>query len=59
MNSIVKRLKEEFKNTPDLKIKEIKINLFKSVYVAFIETICDSDKINEYILKTQSLSGEQ
>ncbi len=52
MNSIVKRLKEEFKNTPDLKIKEIKINLFKSVYVAFIETISDSDKINDYILKS-------
>jgi len=51
MNKIVNRIKEEFKNVPDLKIKEIKINLLNTVYIMFIETITDSDKINEYILK--------
>ncbi len=51
MNEIIKRIKKEFSNTPDLKIKEIKISLTKSVYVVFIETLCSSDKINEYILK--------
>lgn len=51
MNKIVERIKKEFENTPDLKIKEIKINLLQTIYVAFIETICDSDKINDYILK--------
>lgn len=51
MNKIVERIKNEFKNSPDLKIKEIKVNLFKTVYVIFIETVCSSDKINEYILK--------
>ncbi len=51
MNKIVKRIKEEFSNTSDLKIKKIRINLLEIAYVLFIETICDSDKINEYILK--------
>ncbi len=51
MNKIVKRLKKEFNYTPDLKIKNIKVNLLQTAYVIFIETICDSDKINEYILK--------
>lgn len=51
MKKILERIKNEFSNTPDLKIKEIKINLIKKVYVIFIETICDSDKINDYILK--------
>ena len=51
MQRIVERIKKEFSKTPDLKIKEVKINLFKSVYVIFIETVCSSDKVNEYILK--------
>lgn len=51
MNKIVEKIKKEFKNTPDLKIKEIKINLLKKIYVVFIETICDGNQINDYILK--------
>lgn len=51
MSDIVKRIKNEFNKTPDLKIKEIKINLIKKVYIIYIETICDSNKINEYISK--------
>ena len=51
LNKIVKRIQEEFINVPDLKIKTIKINILKSVYVAYIESICSSDKINDYILK--------
>ena len=39
MNKIVKRLKSEFTKTPDLKIKEIKVNLLKTIYVIYIETI--------------------
>jgi len=52
MNKIVERIKKEFSKTPDLKIKEIRVNLLKSVYIIFIETICDTDKINEYISKS-------
>lgn len=51
MKEILERIKKEFINIPDLKIKEIKINLLKKIHVIYIETICDSDKINEYILK--------
>lgn len=51
MNKIVERIKNEFDKTPDLKIREIKVNIFKTIYVVFIETVCDGDKINDYILK--------
>ena len=51
MKNLIKRIQNEFNNIPDLKIKEIKINLIKKIYVLYIETICDSDKINDYILK--------
>lgn len=51
MNKIVEKIKKEFDKTPDLKIKEIKINFIKSIYILYIETICDSNKINDYILK--------
>lgn len=51
MNRIVKRIQNDFNKTPDLKIKEIKKNIFNSIYVLFIETICDSNKVNDYILK--------
>ena len=51
MNKIVERIKSEFSKTPDLKIKEIRINLLKNIYVVYLETICDSNKINNFILK--------
>ncbi len=55
MNKIITRLQKEFKDIPDFKIKEIKINLIKSIYVVFLETVCSSDKINDYILKNITL----
>ena len=51
MNKIVNQIKKDFDKTPDLKIKEIKINIFKRIYILYIETICDSNKVNDYILK--------
>jgi len=51
MNKIVERIKNEFNKTPDLKIKDIRVNLLKKIYVVYIETICDSIKINDFILK--------
>lgn len=51
MNKIVENIKKDFNKTPDLKIKEIKTNFFNSIFVLYIETICDSNKINDYILK--------
>lgn len=51
MNKIVEKIKKEFNKIPDLKIKTVRVNLLKTIYVVFLETICDSDKINDYILK--------
>ena len=41
MNKIVERIKKEFDKTPDLKVKEIRINLLKTIYVVFIETVVE------------------
>ena len=46
MNNIIKRILQDFKNTPDLIIRKI-----QSIYVIYLETISSSDKINDYILK--------
>jgi len=51
MNKIVERIKKEFEKNPDLKIKKIKLNLIKKIYICYLETICDSNNINDYILK--------
>lgn len=51
MKKILERIQTEFSKTPDLKIKEVRINLLQKIYVIYIETICDGDKINNYILK--------
>ncbi len=51
INKIVQRIQKEFQDVADLKIKQMQVSTFKSVYVIYIETICSSDKINDYILK--------
>ena len=47
---IYKKLKKEFSNSSDLKYK--KINKVKVVY---LESVCSSNKINEYILKNLAM----
>ena len=47
---IYKKLKKEFKNSTDLKYKEI-----NKIKVVFLESICSSDKLNEYIFKNITL----
>lgn len=51
---LLKEIKEEFKNSSDLIIKTI-----KDIDVIFLESLCSSDKINEYILKVLSLSKKK
>ena len=53
-NKIVKRIQEEFKSTPDLIIKKVKLSLLDTVYVLYLETVSSSDKVNDYILKNLS-----
>ena len=45
------RLKSEFSKTPDLIIKEIKLNMLNTLYVIYLETVSGSNKVNDYILK--------
>lgn len=51
MNKIVKKIQFDFNDVPDLDIKEINISIFKKIYVLFLETICSSSSINDFILK--------
>ena len=51
MNKIITRLQKEFSKTPDLIIKEYKVNIFSKLYVVYLETVSSSDKVNDYLLK--------
>ena len=53
-NKIVKRIKNEFQNTPDLVTKNIRLSLLDTVTVLYLETVSSSDKVNDYILKNLS-----
>ena len=56
-NKIVKRIQDEFKNTPDLIIKKIKLSFLDTVYVVYLETVSSGNKVNDYILKNLSSFG--
>lgn len=59
-NKIVVRIKEEFKNCPDLILKEIQLNDKETIYVAYLESVSGSDKVNDYVLKNLSfISGSK
>ena len=53
MNSkdVLRKLYELKKTMPDLMIKELSYGLFSTVYVVAIETVCSTDRINDFILK--------
>ena len=50
MNKYVKYINEEFSECNDLIYKKINVKL-DTYHLFFLETICSSDKINDYILK--------
>ena len=54
MNKYVKNLQEIYNKNPDFIIKKIRRN-FHYIYIIYLESICSSNKINDYILKTLSL----
>lgn len=58
MNKIINRLQNEFNKSPDLVIKSITINIFKKIYIAYLETVSSSDKVNDYILKNLILEKD-
>ena len=51
---LLQEIKEEFKDSTDLITKTI-----KDIDVIFLESLCSSDKINEYVLKVLSLSKKK
>ena len=55
MKKIVKKIKTSFNKNPDLIIKKLKKS-FSTIYILFLETLTDSNKINEYILKNLILN---
>ena len=42
----IKKINEDYKNVTDLNIKKI-----KNIYIIYLESIIDQNKINDYILK--------
>jgi len=53
MNKYVEYINKEFKECNDLKYKKININL-KIYHLFYLETVCSSDRINNFILKSLS-----
>ena len=51
---LLKEIKEEFKDSSDLITKTV-----RNIDIVFLESLCSSDKINEYVLKVLSLSKEK
>ena len=51
VNKIINKIQKDFLKTPDLIIKEYKVNMFNKLYVVYIETVSSSDKVNDYLLK--------
>ena len=48
--NVFKYINNTFKDTPDLVIRKIKY-AFSSVHIYYIETICSSEQVNNFILK--------
>ena len=59
LNKIILRIQKEFSLNTDLIIKSINTNIFNKVYVVFLETLCSSDRVNNYILKPIILNKKQ
>lgn len=49
--TLIDKIKKEFNNSSDLIIKEL-----NHIHVIYLESICDSDKVNFYILQNISLT---
>ena len=48
---ILKELRDLKKKMPDLIVKDIKVGLFKHVYIVTNEAVSSGDKVNDFILK--------
>ncbi len=50
-NEIMKRIQKEFSKNTDLIIKPMKVSLFQTIYIVYLESVTGSDKVNDYVLK--------
>ena len=53
VNPIIKYINSEFKECNDLKYKKVRVS-FKTYHLFYLETVCSSDRINDFILKSIS-----
>ena len=51
--NIINKIKEDFNNSSDLIIKNI-----NNIYIIYLESICDGDKVNFYIIQNISLGNK-
>ncbi len=51
---IIKKIEKDFFNSSDLIIKKM-----DNIHIIYLESLCDSDKVNEYISKNFSLSNKR
>ncbi len=56
---LIDKLQKEFNNSPDLIVKSLKGNFFKTIYLVYLETVSSSNKVNDYILKNLVLVKDQ
>ena len=54
-NKIVKRIQNEFNDVTDLIIRNINLGFNKVAYVIYLESICSSTSINDFILNNIQL----
>ena len=47
---LINEIKNNYKDVPDLKLRKIKYKL-SNIYIFYVETICSSEQINNFILK--------
>lgn len=52
------KIRKKYQNIPDLKIRNIQFGISK-VIIFYIETICSSDRVNNYILKNITNPNEK
>ena len=45
---LINEIKNNYKDVPNLKLRKIKYKL-SSIYIFYVETICSSEQINNYI----------
>jgi spore germination protein KA len=54
-SKVIEHIKKVTGNSPDINVRDLKINLFKNIYLVYSQSVSESDKINDFIMKSISL----